>query len=93
MNSRLIDILALVLGEAKEKDRTVGTNSDQHTEAASPALPRPCDPLLDDVTTKISINKSLHSSLDSIHEAVISDAIVSRELRKCLGLEDTHNHL
>ena len=86
-NSALSMFSRSFLAKAKRKIGSIGTNPDQHTEATSPALPRPCDPLLDDLTTKVSINKPSYCPLDCIHKAVITDTLLSRKLRKCFGFK------
>jgi hypothetical protein len=55
-----------------------------------PLLPCPGDPLLDDLTAKISIDQTPNGSFDGIHKAVVADAVLSRKLRKRFGFENAH---
>jgi hypothetical protein len=87
---RLVDVLALVLGEGEEKDGSIGTNSDGHAKAAPLALSRPGDPLLDDLTAKVSIDQTSHCSFDGIRKPVITDAVLPRKLSERFGFENPH---
>jgi hypothetical protein len=66
----------------RKKDGPIGTDSDDHPKAASLALPPPRDPLLDDLTPD--------GSFDGIHKAIVTDAVLSRKLRKRFGFENAH---
>jgi hypothetical protein len=59
-------------------------------KAASLALPRPRDPLLDDLT-KVSIDQTPDGSYDRIHKAIVTDAVLSHELRKRFDFENAHS--
>ena len=87
----VVDIFPFVLGEAKQKNSPIGPNSNEHTKAASLSLPRPCHPLLDDVTAKISIDQATRRTFDGGCKAGVADALLPRKLRKIFGLEDAHN--
>jgi hypothetical protein len=43
--------------------------------------------LLDDLTAKVSIDQTLDGSFDGIHKAIVTDAVLSRKLRKRLVLK------
>ncbi len=58
---------------------------------ASFALPRPGDPLLDNLTAKISIDQTPNGPFDGIHKAIVADAVLSRKLRKRFGIENAHS--
>jgi hypothetical protein len=81
----------LVLGKTKQENGSIGADSDQHAKAASLALSRPRHPLLDDVTTKISINQTSHGIFDGGSKAVVADAVLSGKPRKSLGFENSHH--
>jgi hypothetical protein len=53
----IVDVVAFILGEPEEKDCTIRPECDQHPKAASLALARPGDPLLDKAAAEISINQ------------------------------------
>jgi hypothetical protein len=84
----LVDVLALVLGEGKQEDGSVGTNSDNHAKAASLALSWPGDPLLDKLTAKISIDRTSHGPFDRIDEGVITNVVLPRKFSERSGLEN-----
>jgi hypothetical protein len=71
----------------RKKDGPIGTDSDDHPKAASLALPLPRDPLLDDLTAKVSIDQTPDGSFDGIHKAIVTDAVPSRKLRRRFGLK------
>jgi hypothetical protein len=48
------------------------------------------DPLLDDLTAKISIDQTPNGPFDGIHKAIVTDAVLSRKLRKRFGFENAH---
>jgi hypothetical protein len=77
--------------EGEKKDGPIGTESDDHPKAASLALSRPRDPLLDDLTAKVGIDQTPDGSFDGIHQAIVTDAVLSRELRKRSGFENAHS--
>ena len=77
--------------EGEKKDGPIGTDSDDHPKAASLALPRPRDPLLDDLTAKVGIDQTPDGSFDGIHKAIVTDAVLSRKLRKRFGFENAHS--
>jgi hypothetical protein len=85
-----VDVLSLVLGESEQKYGSIGEESDDHTKAASLALSRSGNTLLDDLTAKVSVDQTPYSSFNGIHEAIITDAVLLRKLRECFGLEDSH---
>jgi hypothetical protein len=58
----IVDIVALVFGETEQEDGQIGTDSDQHPEAASFSPARPCHPLFDDMAAKIGINQAARST-------------------------------
>jgi hypothetical protein len=76
--------------EGENKDGPIGTDTDYHTKAASFALPRSSDPLLDNLTAKISIDQTPNGPFDGIHKAVVADAVMSRKLRQRFGFENAH---
>jgi hypothetical protein len=61
--------------------------TNEQAKSTSLALPRPSDPLLDEVTAQVSINQTSNGSLDGIHEAIITDAVLSGKLAKVLVLK------
>jgi hypothetical protein len=47
--------------------------------------------LLDDLTAKVSIDQTSDSSLDGIHESIVTDAVLPRKFCECFGLENSHS--
>jgi hypothetical protein len=90
INSALSIFSRSFFAKAKRKDGPIGADSDYHTKTASFALPRSSDPLLDDLTAKISIDQTPNGSFDGLHKAVVTDAVLSRKLRKRFGFENAH---
>jgi len=80
----------LAFGEGEKKDGPIGTDSDYHTKVTSLALPRPGDPLLDDLTAKVSVDQTSNGPFDGINKAVVTDAVLSRKLRKRFCFENAH---
>ena len=70
----VVDVFPLVFGKPKQENGSIGTDPDEHTEPTSLALPRPCHPLLDDVTAKIGIDQTSHGIFDGDYKAGIVDA-------------------
>ena len=67
--------------------------TNEQTKPTPLALPRPSDPLLDELTAEVSINQTLNGSLDGIHKAIITDAVLSRKPCQGFGFEDTQKPL
>jgi hypothetical protein len=65
-----------LFGEGEQKDRPIGTDSDDHAKTTSPALARSGDPLLDDLTAKVSINQTPDGAINGVDQAVITDAVL-----------------
>jgi hypothetical protein len=46
--------------------------------------------LLDDLTAKVRVDQASHGAINSIHKAVVANAVLASKLRKRLGFENTH---
>ena len=86
------DIFSFVLGEGKEIDGTIGAETDQHPKAASLALPRTGDPLLDDLAAKVGVDQASLGTVNGLDKRRIIDAILAGKLRKRFGFENMHKH-
>ena len=67
--------------------------TNEQAKPTSLALPQPSDPLLDELTTQVSINQTSNGSLDGIHETIVTDAVLSGKLCQGFGFEDTQKSL
>jgi hypothetical protein len=56
-------------------------------------LPCPGNPLLDELTAQVSIDQTSRGSLDGIHKAIVTDAVLSGKPRQGFGFEDTQKSL
>jgi hypothetical protein len=56
---RVVDIFTFILGETEKEHRPTGTKTDKQAKAASLALTRPSNALLDNLTSEISVNQTL----------------------------------
>jgi hypothetical protein len=85
--------MLLILGEPEEKDCTIRAECDQHPKAASLALARPRDPLLDKAAAEIGINQPTLCRFDRNYEAFIADGFALRKAGESLGFENAHSCL
>jgi hypothetical protein len=56
-------------------------------------LPRPGDPLLDELTAQVSIDQTSNGSLHGIDKTIITDAVLSGKFCQGFGFEDTQKSL
>ena len=71
----------------------MGPKTNEQAKPTSLTLPRPSDPLFDELTAKVSINQTLNGSLDGIHKAITTDAVPLRKPCQGFGFEDAHKVL
>jgi hypothetical protein len=86
---RVVDIFTFILGETEKEHRPTGTKTDKQAKAASLALTRPSNALLDDLTSEISVNQTLLCAFNGGDQTRIGNAVLTREPRKRFRLEDT----
>src|ERR1700704_5070996 len=90
----VIDVLALAFGKAVKEYRPIASPiGDQHAVAARPALSLSGDPLFDDVTTQVSIDKAALRALYRFAQAVIADPFPPRIARKPFRFKNSQTAL
>src|SRR5665213_1149734 len=67
--------------------------TNKQTKPTSLALPRPGNPLLDELTAQVSIDQASRGSLGGIHKTIVTDAVLARKLCQGFGFEDTQKSL
>lgn len=87
------DVLALILSEGKKVDGAIRAEPDQHTKAASFALPRTSNPLLNDLAAKIGVDQATLGTINGLNKGCIVDAMLAGELSKRSRLENTQKRL
>ena len=67
--------------------------TNKQTKPTSLALPRPGNPLLDELTAQVSIDQASRGSLGGIHKTIVTDAVLAGKLCQGFGFENTQKSL
>jgi hypothetical protein len=86
----VVDVVAFVFSEPKQKDCAIRPECDQHSKTASLALSRPRYPLLDEAAAKIGIDQPASGCFDGGHEAFIANGFAFCKAGERSGFENAH---
>ncbi|MEJ1970239.1 MAG: hypothetical protein WDN03_16670 [Rhizomicrobium sp.] len=87
----VVDVVTLILRESVKENHTVfAPQRDNKSVATRSPLPCSCDPLLDDMSAKISVHQTSFGTRNGIAQCCSSDLLLPRISREPTVLEYPH---